>query len=321
MKVAIAVLLLSLSSLTALAQAPPTLRIVTEVPNLPSELFYGNIKVKPLRLRPGTNTPITINDTDFFVHQQYVDFLSRLAEPAGFAFWQNEITSCAPACVDTKRVHVAAAFFLSIEFQQTGFFVYKTHKAAFGNLQGAPVPVRRESFMPEVRTIGNGIQVGVGNWEADLNNNKNAFTLAFVQRQEFLNQYPTGMSADAFVTQLDTRAAADDDPNTPATVLSATEKSSLVAMLGATPSNATTRAAVLRAVAENATLNQREFDKAFVLMQYFGFLQRNPNDSPDTNYDGWAFWYNKLHNQHAGNYETAEMVKAFILAIEYGNRF
>ena len=56
-----------------LAQSPPTLRIVTETPNLPSELFYGDIKVKPLRLRPGTNTPITIDDADFFASLE--DFL------------------------------------------------------------------------------------------------------------------------------------------------------------------------------------------------------------------------------------------------------
>ena len=81
MRIAIAVLVISLSGLSVFAQGPPTLRIVTEVPNLPSELFYGDIRVKPLRLRPGTNTPVTINDSDFFVHQHYVDFLSRMADP------------------------------------------------------------------------------------------------------------------------------------------------------------------------------------------------------------------------------------------------
>src|ERR1044072_4933566 len=65
------------------AQSPPTLRIVTETPNLPSELFYGDIKVKPLRLRPGTNTPITIDDADFFAAQHYIDFLRRFPDAPG----------------------------------------------------------------------------------------------------------------------------------------------------------------------------------------------------------------------------------------------
>src|SRR5678815_1781317 len=101
------------------AQSPPTLRIVTETPNLPSELFYGDIKVKPLRLRPGTNTPITINDPDFFVSQQYVDFLSRFPDQSGFNFWNGEITGCGAnaACIELKRINVSGAFFLSIEFR------------------------------------------------------------------------------------------------------------------------------------------------------------------------------------------------------------
>ena len=72
---------------TVFSQSPPTLRIVTETPGLPSELFYGDIKVKPLRLRPGTNTVITIADYDFFIQQQYIDFLRRFPEPAGLQFY------------------------------------------------------------------------------------------------------------------------------------------------------------------------------------------------------------------------------------------
>ena len=66
MKIGISFLIIALMGVTVLAQeqTPPTLRIVTEVPGLPSELFYGNVKVKPLRLRPGTNQVITIDDVD-----------------------------------------------------------------------------------------------------------------------------------------------------------------------------------------------------------------------------------------------------------------
>ena len=67
------------------AQSPPTLRIVTETPNLPSELYYGDIKVKPLHLRPGTNTPITIDDADFYTAQHYIDFLRRFPDAPGWA--------------------------------------------------------------------------------------------------------------------------------------------------------------------------------------------------------------------------------------------
>src|SRR2546421_10039588 len=107
----------------AQSQQAPTLRIVSEDGNrLPSELMYGNTKVKPLRLRPGTNVPITINDADFFVTQHYVDFLSRFPDQSGFNYWTGQITFCNTdaACVLNQRVGVSAAFFVEQEFQQTG---------------------------------------------------------------------------------------------------------------------------------------------------------------------------------------------------------
>jgi hypothetical protein len=313
MRFLFATLLVAFAAVASFAQSPPTLRIVTEVPSLPSDLFYGDVKVKPVRLRPGTNTPITINDADFYVTQQYVDFLSRFPDQNGFNFWQNEITSCAAnaQCVEVKRVNVSAAFFLSIEFQETGYLVYKIYEAGFGNLAGKPVPVRREDFMPDTRTIGNGVIVGQGDWQTTLNNNKNAFTLAFVQRPAFQAAFPSTMTAQQFVDKLDLNAG---------TILTTTEKANLVAVLGATPNDATKRASVLRSVAENANLSQRDFNKAFVLMQYFGYLRRNPDDAPDKDFAGYNFWLTKL-NQFNGNFEQAEMVRAFIESGEYLNRF
>jgi hypothetical protein len=311
-----AVLVVAFAASAALAQSQqaPTLRIVSEDGNrLPSELMYGNTKVKPLRLRPGTNQPITIDDSDFFVQQHYVDFLSRFPDQSGFVFWQNDINQCGvnAACVEAHRINTSAAFFLSIEFQQTGYLVYKTYKAAFGNLPNAPVPVRRENFMPETRSISNGLVVGQTGWEQLLDNNKNAFEFSFVQRSDFQAAYPSGMSAADFVSKLDTNAGF---------VLSDTEKANLVAALGSTPNDPAKRAGVLRAVAENANLHQREFNRAFVLMQYFGYLKRNPNDLPDADFNGYNFWLSKL-NQFGGNFVSAEMVKAFINSTEYRQRF
>jgi len=80
------------------------------------------------------------------------------------------------------------------------------------------------------------------------------------------------------------------------------------------------RARALRRGAENSSLVQQEFNRAFVLMQYFGYLRRNPNDAPDTNFDGYNFWLNKL-NQFNGDFVQAEMVRAFIDSSEYRRRF
>ena len=85
-------------------------------------------------------------------------------------------------------------------------------------------------------------------------------------------------------------------------------------------SNATERAQALRQVAENQSLYNAEFNRAFVLMQYFGYLRRDPNSGPDADFSGYNFWLNKL-DAFNGNYISAEMVKAFITSGEYRHRF
>jgi hypothetical protein len=309
-----AVLAVAFTAGAALAQSQqaPTLRIVSEDGNrLPSELMYGNTKVKPLRLRPGTNTPITIDDSDFFVQQQYVDFLSRFPDQSGFAFWQGEINQCGAdaICREVRRVNVSGAFFLSIEHQTTGYTVYKTHKAAFGNLPGAPVPVRRENFMPEARSVANGFIVGEPGWEGVIEANKQAYALAFVGRGDFQAAFPASMTAAQFVDKLYANGGVQP---------SAGERNAAIAAFGS--GNAAGRAAALRAVVESASLDSAEKNRAFVLMQYFGYLKRNPNEGPDTNFDGYSFWLSKL-NEAGGDFVRAEMVKAFISSIEYRTRF
>jgi len=316
-KLFVVFLTVTLAAVCALAQSQqaPTLRIVTEDGNrLPAELIYGNTKVKPLRLRPGTNTPITIDDTDFFVQQQYIDFLFRFPDQGGFAHWQNEINMCGAdaACIELKRINVSGAFFLAIEHQETGFYAYRMHKAGFGNLPGKPVPVRREVFIPETRELLNNVVVGVGNWEQQLNANKAAYALAFVNRAEFQAAFPASMTAAQFVDKLNQHAEG---------ALDAGERQTLINQLTAGGvNNAQARANVLRAVAEDRTLHDAEINKAFVLMQYFGYLKRNPDDFPDTSFGGWSFWLQKL-NDNNGNFVQAEMVKAFITSIEYRARF
>jgi hypothetical protein len=100
-----------------------------------------------------------------------------------------------------------------------------------------------------------------------------------------------------------------------------------------TTSDVAARSRALRRVAENATLSQQEFNRAFVLMQYLGYLRRNPNDAPDSDYSGFDFWLNKLNafssaGEDMRDSQTAErrvlraqMVTAFIVSGEYPQRF
>ena len=87
-------------------------------------------------------------------------------------------------------------------------------------------------------------------------------------------------------------------------------------------SGAFDRADVLRIVAENRAFTAAQKSPAFVLMQYFGYLRRNPIDAPELNlnFDGYDFWLGKLNN-HGGDFVAAEMVKGFITSTEYRQRF
>jgi hypothetical protein len=256
-----------------------------------------------------------LDTSSFFVRQQYLDFLGREPDPNGLAFWTNEITSCGTtqACIEAKRINTSAAFFLSIEFQDTGYLVYRMYKSAYGNLPGAPVPLRLSEFTPDRQQISQGLVVGVGNWQTLLENNKQAFALDFVSRSRFATAYPTSLTPAEFVDRLFANASV-----TPL----AADRDAAIAEFGAagTSAESAARARALRRVAENSDFARRETNRAFVLMQYFGYLRRNPNDAPDSDFSGYDFWLAKL-DQFQGNFVDAEMVKAFLVSSEYRRRF
>jgi N-acetylneuraminic acid mutarotase len=260
--------------------------------------------------------PIDNADARFFVRQHYLDFLNREPDSDGLAFWTDQITSCDSdtQCIEIRRINVSAAFFLSIEFQETGYLVYRMYKVAY-NPPGVPVPVRFDEFMADSQQIAKGVVVGQTNWEQTLETNKQNFAAEFVVRLRFTQDHPTSRTPAQFVDDLFVNAGV-----TP----SAAERTSLMGEFGTATNTADTaaRARVVRRISDNTTLKQQELNKAFVLMQYFGYLRRNPFDPPETTLDfqGYNFWLNKL-NQFNGNFVNAEMVKAFIVSAEYRHRF
>jgi hypothetical protein len=262
----------------------------------------------------------TLDDDETFVRQHYRDFLGREADADGLKFWVDGIKACGTdaGCREVKRIDTSAAFFLSIEFQEEGFFAYRAYKAAYGDATSpgveGPVPVvRLNEFLADSQRLGQGVIVNTLGWEQRLADNKQAYALEFVQRPRFSNAFSPTLTAEEFVTKLDLNAGG---------VLTDAEKAQLISALGSTPGDASKRASVLRQVTENAVLRQRETDRAFVLMQFYGYLRRNPDDAPekDLNFAGWKFWLGKLE-EFGGDYRRAEMVKAFITSDEYRNRF
>ncbi|HVF49762.1 MAG TPA: TIGR03118 family protein [Pyrinomonadaceae bacterium] len=145
---------------------------------------------------PTTANPI--DEAQFFVRQHYLDFLNREPDAAGLAFWTNQITSCGTdaGCREVKRINVSAAFFLSVEFQQTGFLTYLTHKVAYGTrpLYG--------QFMRDTQALSRDVIIGQPGAEAQLEANKQAYFNEFVTRPEFVTKYPSTLTNEQYVDNL-----------------------------------------------------------------------------------------------------------------------
>ena len=116
-------------------------------------------------------------NTDFFVRQHYIDFSNREADASGLAFWKNQIDECTtPECREIRKINVSAAFFLSIEFQQTGYLVYKANQASFNSHEF----LKLRDFLSDTQEIGRGVVIGQPGADAQLEANKQKFFLDFV---------------------------------------------------------------------------------------------------------------------------------------------
>jgi hypothetical protein len=238
---------------------------------------------------PATQNPI--DGVVPFITQQYIDFLGRLPDSTGLDNWKNTLAPCPnngfgefdhPEC---DRVHVSSGFFLSEEFRGRGYFAYKFYEVGFDRR-----PTYAE-FVPDMALVG-----GAQSPESEVIS-KAAYTDSFVQRQEFKDRY-YAMSNAQYVNALETNAEV---------VLA--NKAALVDALNL---NQKTRAQVLREVVELQTVTDKFFIRAFVAMQYFGYLRRDPDT---IGYNNWVITLTADPNN------SRHMIFGFIYSDEYRHRF
>lgn len=271
----------------------------------------------------GTINPIDDNAT--FVAQHYHDFLNRQADAQGLPFWTGQLQACGldQACLEDRRQNVSVAFFLSVEFQSTGFLVFRVYKASFTGDASRPRGLPRYTeFLRDTQEVGRNVVVGQGSWEQQLAANMLAFARTWVQRPDFVSSFPTTMTAADYVDGLFANSQVLPLPN---------ERNAAITEFGV--GDVTGRAQALLSVINSGSVYNRQYNPAIVLMQYIGYLRRNPNDTPDTNYDGYDFWLNKLDGHSLpgedmrngsvalGRIRRAEMIKAFLRSSEFRERF
>jgi peptidyl-Asp metalloendopeptidase len=268
---------------------------------------------------PSTN-PLDNSDARFFVRQHYYDFLSRVPDVSGYDYWSGQITQCGSnaACRLTKSIDVSNAFYFEQEFQQTGSYVYRLYRAAFGNSQPFPNPNPDPAhpgeqnkvplytpFMRDRAQVRGGAQLP--QLQLDLAN-------AFILRGEFTNRYSISSSGPAFVDAILATIKIDIGPDL------ASQRTALINLF-----NAGGRGAVLYRLADdnlvtnpinNRAFIDAEYNRAFVFTQYAGYLRRNADMA------GLLFWLGQVNGAPLRDLSKQNaMVCSFITSTEYQQRF
>jgi subtilisin family serine protease len=257
---------------------------------------------------PGAQNPVTAHDYSFFVRQQYLDFFAREPDAGGFAAWKGTLDGCpdpfnssaTSASANCDRVSVSRNFFLSQEFALKGFFVFNFYKVAFARLP------HYAEIIPDMASL-----TAVD--DAGFHARKTAFTDAFVQRQEFKSLYDALTNTqfvDALMNPYSLQQITTPDPLNPdgSTKITLTRAD----MVGRLNLGTLTRAQVVRALAGSDEVGSAEFNSAFVAMQYFGYLRRDPDQG------GFNDW---LRTIQANPADSRSMVNGFMNSDEYKLRF
>ena len=259
-----------------------------------------------------------IDDTTNFVCQHYHDFLQRQPDSSGWTYWEQQITQCGTnaQCIHNKRVDVSNAFYYELEYQQTGSYVFRLYRAAFGNTQPFPNPdtsnPTEAAKLPNYSVCSDDRARVVGG--SNLAQSQLDLANLFVGRTKFTQKYPTSLDGPAFVDAV--LATIRNDLG----VDLATQRAALITLY-----NSGGRGAVMYRLADdnwltnpinNRSLIDAEYNRAFVTTQYYGYLRRDPDIG------GQLFWLGQVNSaplrdvpkQHA-------MVCSFITSAEYQNRF
>ncbi|HXM33585.1 MAG TPA: TIGR03118 family protein [Pyrinomonadaceae bacterium] len=266
----------------------------TQIQNLKDGLLYFNVHTtnNPGGEIRGQIFSNPIDESGYFVREQYLDFLNRQPDASGQTFWQGKIDGCGvnTNCISNQRIDVSAAFFIATEFQVTDFYVYRVRKASFGVL-----PTFNQ-FTLDRSLIGAGSTA-----------EKKTFTETFVQFGDFLGVYPTNQSGAAFIDKLVATVLAGSGVDL------TSRKPDLQLEYLQEATQVSSRARTIRRLVDYPEFVNAEFNRGFVAAEYYGYLRRDPDTA------GYNFWLSVLNNNVPGN--SRAMVCGFLTSAEYQLRF
>jgi Tol biopolymer transport system component len=249
----------------------------------------GNYEFEPDWQALPLTLPNPIDDPQFFIRQQYRDFLGREPEPDGLAGWLNILNNCGVTVPEPcDRIEVSSAFFRSPEFQGRGYFIYRFYPTI------AKVPIHSD-FTPDFARVSGFLT------DEQLEAAKAAFVTDFMARPEFQSRFAsTFNNPPAYVDALLQTVGLPNHPSRQTWINTLQGNNS-----------APTRAQVLRSLVESTEVYDKYYNEAFVVMQYFGYLRR----TADAQYLTWI----QTMNQNGGDYRI--MINGFMNSVEYRQRF
>ena len=230
------------------------------------------------------SAPNPIDGVDFFITQQYIDFLGRMPDQGGFTNWQNTLAPCPnggfgePPASNCDRLHVAAGFLQSAEFLNRGYFAFRFYMVAYHQ------PPTYAQFIPDMAQVGGSKSL------AEEEAAKVAFANAFVLQSSFTTKYPS-LSGQALAEGL-------------------LQTAGLPA--GSYNAGAQTNGQILRGIAESQAALDKFLTEGTVSIQYFAFLRRDP----DT-----IGYQNNVTTLNANPSNLRHMIFIFIYSSEYRGRF
>ena len=192
-----------------------------------------------------------------------------------------------PAMLEENPTHLLG------QYQDWGLTIYRFYLVSFGRMP------RMSEFMPDVLSLGRGVVFGGEGQEEIFTSNARAFTDEWVARPDFDKTF-RGLPNEEYVQRLLMNAGSS----------SRAERDSLVASLN---DGTQTRASVLRKVVDNQEFKERERVRGLVLLHYFAYLRRNPDDAPDKDWKGFEFWVREVETSG----DLSRLGRGFATAFEY----
>jgi hypothetical protein len=242
-------------------------------------------------IAPAAN-PLT--DSNFFVRQQYVDFLGRAPEQEGFEAWVRTLDDCQVGDKSCDDVQVSSGFYRSDEFSGRGYFVYRLYDATLGRLPHYDEFMNGMSRLSELTAT------------LSFDAAKAQLTRELMARPEFSSRFGSledSAHAEDFVTSLERAAGV--------------VVSNHAQLVGDRRNGASKPEDTVRSFVETPEVHERFYIRGFVAMQYFGYLRREPEA------DGFRAWVDTitygLNGATPGDYRV--LINGFVHAQEYRNRF